>query len=83
MLTWPIDRRTLRSFKWQITVDVHVRFCELILTTCIKEGRGTIKRGDFCACLQISVDLSQAFDTAPWELIHEIPEAHESTPSFD
>ena len=32
---------------------------------------GTIKRGDFCACLQISVDLSQAFDTAPWELIHE------------
>ena len=32
---------------------------------------GTTKRGDFCACLQISVDLSQAFDTAPWELIHE------------
>ena len=32
---------------------------------------GTVKQGDFCACLQISVDLSQAFDTAPWELIHE------------
>ena len=32
---------------------------------------GTVKQGDFCACLQISVDLSQAFDTAPWALIHE------------
>ena len=28
-----------------------------------------VKPGDFCACLQVSVDLSQAFDTAPWDLL--------------
>ena len=31
--------------------------------------QGQVKPGDFCACLQISVDLSQAFDTAPWDLL--------------
>ena len=38
-------------------------------SSCTQTQADQVKPGDFCACLQVSVDLSQAFDTAPWDLL--------------